>query len=209
MFRPILNEKIGNTLIYFSERITDLYLTKALKLLYFLDETSIKETGMPFTWLEYKVWKLGPVAEEIHNELRHKRFEIYGDFEFSLKNYVQTTRFENPVEAQFDSFKVEPIKAFDKGEFSEYELALLAKIVKRYGSLSSKQLVNTLHQEGTLWDKLVTSNDLVQMFKTMSRSDITIPFHQLVQDDEMKEMAYSSAYEALSFQEEMMFADAY
>lgn len=71
-----------------------------------------------------------------------------------------------------------------------------------------KKLVKVLHQEGSLWDKLVTSNDLKQLFEnTISRSDITIPFHQLVQDNELKEMAYTAAYEALSFQEEILFLD--
>ncbi len=208
MFRPILNEKIGNTLVYLSERIPTLYLTKALKLLYLLDETSIKETGASVTWLEYKVWKLGPVAEEIHNEIRHKKVEVYGNTEFSLKPYIKTSKYQNPVEEMYDSFIIESIKPFDDAEFSDYEIGLLDRIINKYGKLSSKQLVNALHQEGTLWDKLATSNDLKQLFETISKSDITIPFYQLVQEDNVKQMAYTSAYQSLSFQEEMLFSNA-
>lgn len=208
MFRPVLNEKIGNTLIYFSERVQELYLTKALKLLYLLDETSINETGTPFTWLEYKVWKLGPVAEEIHNELRHRRVEKYGDTELSLRDFISTSKQPNPVEGIYDSYEINPLRKFDDSDFSDYELDLLDRIVKKYGRLTSKQLVSALHREGTLWDKLVNQNDLKQLFETIAKSDVTIPFHLLVQNDEIKEMAYTSSYEALSFQEEMFFLDA-
>ena len=46
--------KIGNTAIYLSERIPNLSKTKFLKLLYILDELSIKQSGIPFLNLDYK-----------------------------------------------------------------------------------------------------------------------------------------------------------
>ena len=47
--------KIGNTAIYLSERIPNLSKTKFLKLLYILDELSIKQSGIPYLKLDYKV----------------------------------------------------------------------------------------------------------------------------------------------------------
>ena len=41
-------EKIGNTVVYLSQKIPTLKKTKLLKLLYILDEISIKKTGIPF-----------------------------------------------------------------------------------------------------------------------------------------------------------------
>ena len=70
MFRKVLNDKIGNLLVYLAQNISDLSMTKALKLLYIIDETSMKESGVPVTWLEYKVWEKGPVAQEIYDEIR-------------------------------------------------------------------------------------------------------------------------------------------
>ena len=69
MYRELLNHKIGNILLYFANEINPLYLTKAIKLLYILDETSVKEIGAPVTWLDYKVWKLGPVPESIYEDI--------------------------------------------------------------------------------------------------------------------------------------------
>ena len=47
-------------------------MTKALKLLYLIDETAVRQSGSPITWLEYKVWKNGPVASEIYFEFKLK-----------------------------------------------------------------------------------------------------------------------------------------
>ena len=47
--------KIGNALIYLSSNINRLPKTKALKLIYILDELSIKQSGIPFFNLQYKV----------------------------------------------------------------------------------------------------------------------------------------------------------
>ena len=56
-------EKIGNTVVYLADRIENLSKTKLLKLLYILDEISIKKSGIPMLNLKYKVWKFGPVSE--------------------------------------------------------------------------------------------------------------------------------------------------
>lgn len=49
-------DKIGNSIIYFSQKIEDLSKTKVLKLLYILEELSIKKSGIPFFNLKYKLW---------------------------------------------------------------------------------------------------------------------------------------------------------
>lgn len=48
-------DKIGNSIIYFLQKIEDLSKTKVLKLLYILDELSIKKSGIPFFNLKYKL----------------------------------------------------------------------------------------------------------------------------------------------------------
>lgn len=48
-------DKIGTSVIYLSERFPQLSKTKLLKLLYILDEISIKKNGIPLLNLRYKV----------------------------------------------------------------------------------------------------------------------------------------------------------
>ncbi|OQX99142.1 MAG: hypothetical protein B6I24_03420 [Bacteroidetes bacterium 4572_128] len=57
--------KIINTIIYFSSKIKNLYKTKLLKLIYLLDEISVKETACKFSNLEYHVWKYLPVNSDL------------------------------------------------------------------------------------------------------------------------------------------------
>jgi len=61
-------EKIGNSIVYLSSKIDKISKTKLLKLLYVLDEISIKRSGIPFLNLKYKVWKFGPVADDLFVE---------------------------------------------------------------------------------------------------------------------------------------------
>ena len=112
MFRGIQNKKIGNVLVYLADQINPLSLTKALKLLYMLDETSVQETGVPVTWLDYKVWELGPVATEIYYELRnnHKEF-IHGEV-ISLDNYISIE-----TDTTHQRSRITPLKPFDEDEF--------------------------------------------------------------------------------------------
>ena len=78
---PIPNlDKIGQLIIYLVDKIDEryrqkVYLTKLLKLLYIIDETAIKETGAPVTGLDYRIWKMGPVAFEVYKDLKYDNSE--------------------------------------------------------------------------------------------------------------------------------------
>jgi uncharacterized phage-associated protein len=73
-------DKVGNLIIYLVDEIKrkyrqPLYITKLLKLLYIIDETSVKETGVPVTSLDYKVWRMGPVAYAVYSDFTHNNSE--------------------------------------------------------------------------------------------------------------------------------------
>ena len=46
-------DKIGNLMVYLSERISPIYHTQLIKLLYLIDEEAVKDDGVPVTWLDY------------------------------------------------------------------------------------------------------------------------------------------------------------
>ena len=52
-------DKIGNLMVYLSERISPIYHTQLIKLLYLIDEEAVKDDGVPVTWLDYKAWQYG------------------------------------------------------------------------------------------------------------------------------------------------------
>jgi uncharacterized phage-associated protein len=205
MFRTILNDKIGNLLVYLAQNIDPLYMTKALKILYIIDEVSVRQIGVPVTWLEYKVWKLGPVTEEIYNEIRHNKREVYGEnIEISLHKYIQVEKTNNPAANQYDSYLIKPKVSFDDAEFSEYEMEIIQKITQICKPLSANELIRKLHQDDTLWDKIVKSERLQRTFELeQNRSNYVIDFTALIQNDLIKSGVYKSAYEAMNFEEEL------
>jgi uncharacterized phage-associated protein len=202
MFRNQLNSKIGNLLNYLSKQIPDLSMTKALKLLYLIDETSYMETGVSVTWLDYKVWEMGPVAEELYNELRYDQSLLQGGEAINLEEFIET--------AKMDGFGgqtqiiIRPKGNYRLDDFSSYEKELIDNVIDRFGTYTAKQLINLLHEENTLWHKYVSDNDLKLNFKVYGKkSNHTIDFAELIKDDPIKQMAAQSAFESMQMQGEI------
>ncbi|MGD8781864.1 MAG: Panacea domain-containing protein [Ignavibacteria bacterium] len=199
MFGKITNERVGNLILFLSSRIKNISLTKTIKLLYLIDEISVKETGVPVTWLDYKVWKLGPVPEKIYEEISSNEKNGCTDF---LDKYIRIKR-EFSDKYEKDCTYLLPNAKFNDDEFSEYELGLFNRVVEKYGNLSSTELIDLLHKEGTLWDKKVKKEKLKKVFKLQDgKSNVSISFTDLI-NDELKELAYKSAYQSLEFEDQL------
>ena len=95
----------------------------------------MKDSGVPITWLEYKVWQYGPVPPAIY-ELHYK--------DNCFTEYVHCEQNEH-------GRLIIPEKEFSKDEFSRYELNLIEKIVKKYHDVSVEEIVEETHGEDTLW----------------------------------------------------------
>lgn len=201
MFRHFLNDKIGHTLAFLASEIDDLYLTKAMKLLYLLDEISVKETGVPFTWLDYKVWGRGPVPEEIYDELNEPFLSKFN----LMKEFITTEKRPNPAEQSSESTILHPKIKFDENEFTDYEIELLKRVVKEYGKLSGNQLIDLLHKQGSLWDTEVRKKELELQFKLQGKkTNHNIDFTMLLEGDETKQKAYESAFNSMTFHENLL-----
>ncbi len=203
MHRALNNAKIGNILIYFAEHTGYLALTKAMKLLFLLDERSMIETGVPVTWLEYNAWVLGPVPPELYYELKHNKpkHDIQsGDFD--LSQFLSTEK--NLSTASSETVVLRPLSKFNPDEFCDYEIGLMEKIMKEYGSMSAAELINITHQEGSLWDIVVSRNNLKQLFQYRNTSEYPVDFLEHIKDSEEKLFAYMAAEESLNFHRETL-----
>jgi uncharacterized phage-associated protein len=205
MFRRILNNKIGNILAYMATQTEALYMTKALKLLYIIDEKAVRQSGSPITWLEYKVWKNGPVAHEIYSELRNNQYVTYNELPINLNNFIAVQRFQNgKIPNQID-VKINPLMTADFSQFSEFEEEIAKSVIAEFGHLNSAQLIDLLHEQGSVWHTLVTKFNLEEHFKVRSNtSDYSIDFVDLIEDDEFLKLAAQSAFESLAFQDNLL-----
>jgi uncharacterized phage-associated protein len=200
MFRAVNNEKIGNVLRFFAERLDYLPSMKAIKLLFFLDQAAIQEKGVPITWLEYKAWRFGPVPPSIWLEFRHGVVSTDSTFgSLSLEPYVHILRFENE-ESGNTEVNLTPNGAFDDSEFSASEIKLMERIVEHYGSMTGYQLSQLSHQEDSPWAKVVKLHQLDRRFAMGdSTPDVLIDLAAEIAGDSRFE-AYLAAKEALETQ---------
>jgi uncharacterized phage-associated protein len=193
---PSIKDKVGNILIYLSTRITPLFLTKALKLLYFIDEESVKESGAPITGLKHEAWRNGPVSREVFIEL-HEIANNNGDSK-SLSDCVEVRTVTDGHE-DASSFKIIPKKEFDNSEFSRYELEIIDKVIEIYGNKSASRLIDLVHEDGTPYSTVVEKNNLKERFKNTAESDFPVDLYPLVANDDSKRILYLSAQESFWF----------
>lgn len=203
MFRSQVNDKIGNLLNYLSTHIQQLSMTKALKLLYLIDETAYSRTGVPVTWMDYKVWEMGPVAEELYEELRNERYLLDNGQRIGLEPYIQTTKTTNKATGEL-SIIIEPKGTAQMDCFSPFEKELIDNVIDRFGTYSARRLIELLHEQNTLWHKEVKDKNLELNFRVYGKkSNHTIDFSQLIKDDPIKQLAAQAAFESMQLHQEL------
>lgn len=176
-------DKVGNTIIFLANRINNLSKTKALKLIYILDELSIKKTGIPFFNLKYKVWKFGPVSEEIFIDLSSETT--------LLKNYIERTS-EDGV-----TF-INPIKEFSDDEFSTNDLNLLEFVINKFGNKTAKDLVSHTHRKNSPWYITAEENSVLQLLENeeINNTELLIDMSSLIEHDKFKKTIYDDFIES-------------
>jgi uncharacterized phage-associated protein len=145
--------------------------------LYLLDEFSIKNSGIPFFNLQYKAWKLGPVAEEIFIELSDKPFR-FGKF-------IEIQNEEN------ETFII-PKSDFCDDEFSDNDINLLDDIVKKFNNKTAKQLIYYTHRPNSPWRNATEINRVYDLLEQgyINNTEIVIDMSCLVNHDERKKTLY-------------------
>ena len=176
-------DKVGNSIIYLSEKIGELSKTKALKLIYILDELSIKKSGIPFFNLKYKVWKFGPVPEEIFIDLSSETT--------LLKNYIERTSDEGVT-------FIKPIVQFNDDEFSDNDIDLLDFVINEFGNKSAKDLVYYTHRKNSPWHNTAKENSVLELLENeqINNTELLIDMGALINHDPRKKSVYTDFIEA-------------
>ncbi len=169
--------KIGNTIVYLTYKLPKTSKTKLLKLLYILDELSIKKSGLPFLNLEYKVWKFGPVANDIFVELSTSPSILKG---FIVKEFDGTKSY------------ITPAKEFCNDEFSQSEIELIEEVVNKFGNLDAKALISITHRKNTPWYNAAVKYSVLEDLENerISTTEVVVNMAELVEHDERKKGLY-------------------
>jgi len=145
-------EKIKSIMQYLATNVSDLYLTKSLKLFYYLDFISVLERGEPITGVTYHHLPYGPVPSFIKDELGL----LNSDFRTEEKNIIKDSGEDLPKSVFLGVVELDPTPSGtlvnssedpDLSHLSKYEIDLLEDIVNDLGSLTARDLVNRTHSE--------------------------------------------------------------
>ena len=158
-------KKIGNAVVYIAQRIPLLSKTKLLKLLYLMEEYSVKEFQTPFLGIPYEVWQAGPVAKDIFIDLSETPTILNGFVKKVVKN---------------NNTYIEPIAEFSDNEFSDNDIIVMDNVISIYGKETAKQLVDITHKKNSLWYNIAQKNNLIELFKQgkINNSDYQIDFSE-------------------------------
>lgn len=180
VFKEEQLSKIGNTALYLAERIKYLSKTKLLKLFYILDELSIKKGGIPFLNLTYKVWKFGPVSEELFVDLSSSKTVLMKDF------------IKRGEEGYF-----EPVATFNDDEFSDNDIELLDAVICEFGGKKSEDLIKYTHHKNSLWYKVAEENGVIDLLEAeeISNTEFIMDLSCLVEHDPIKKEIYNTYLE--------------
>lgn len=166
-------DKLGNAIIKLSEGVNDMSKTKILKLIYLLEEESIKRFGHPFFGLDYQVWQYGPVSQQLFVELSD-----------DLPNFLNKYIDQYPANYG-DVLLFKPKTNFNDDEFSNIEINLLNAVKEMYGHLTANELISLTHEKDSLWYKKAAEHGLLEKFekKIENSSTVTIDFSKLIEND--------------------------
>jgi len=171
-------EKLGNTLIFLAERLEKPSKTHLLKLVFIIEEISIKKFGIPFFNLRFDVWKLGPVSKDLYVELT-------GELNL-LEPYISREDGNN-------STIVHPKKEFSDDEFNDNELRLLEEITERFKYCTANELINFTHKRDTPWYNTAQRHGVLEALEAgkINVTDIEINLAEVIAEDKIKTALYN------------------
>lgn len=178
-------DKIGALLEYICFQMPQIHLRKLLKVVYLMDEKSVRERSIPLTWLDYYAWKKGPVAPEI--------YEIKKG---ALSDYVSCSRGVDDkwhVKANnTNPYLIDQAMS----AYSEYEMDIINSVIAYCKNKSADELTDETHRGESLWSRVVEKNKI--SFDNSNRSDYKLDLNDL-NDDEGREI-FAEALDSIMMQ---------
>ncbi|MBO9566049.1 MAG: SocA family protein [Niastella sp.] len=165
-------DKIGNSIIYLSQTLSDLNKTKILKLLFLLEEASIKKYGTPFFNIDFQLWKHGPVAKDIYIDLCEESPNLLDEY---IKRDTQNA----------SNFVAK--RSFSDDQFSDNDIEIMDKVVAFAKQKNATYLVNHTHDHNSLWRKSAIKHGILELLEKelVNSTDLEIDFNLLFDNAEL------------------------
>lgn len=146
--------RIANILVFFANKTENFGVTKANKLLYYLDCFHLLEYGRTVIKDKYIKYPLGPVPIKTSQKLdiikaisevpENERLEFNPDLELMLE-YITIKK--EKLGSKRSLLKIVAKKDFEPKWFSESEREIMKKLAKKYCNTTAIELVRQTHKE--------------------------------------------------------------
>jgi uncharacterized phage-associated protein len=136
-------EKLVNAIIFFAANTKYCGKIKLIKLLYLLDFSHFRTTGLSVTGLEYHAWRLGPVPIDVYQEWDEPAADLASAIQIVPERVIDYVR-----------ELVVPKRHFDAARFTKRELSLMEELARRFREEKSRPLINFTHAELGPWNKI-------------------------------------------------------
>lgn len=133
-------KRLGNIMVYIAQNGNKPCKTKALKLLYPMEERWVLTAHVPFTGLPFEVWQHGPVEKNVFIELSNEPF--------MLKSYIAM---RNNGEITYMVAATD----FDEDEFSDAELRMMKDVIGKMMGFSAMCTRGRNNSGKRLWGLLI------------------------------------------------------
>jgi len=180
-------DKIGNTIIYLGQSISDLTKTKILKILFLLEEAAIKTTGQPFVGIDFQLWKLGPVAKDVFIDLSSDESPVL------LQSYIERDLTDNRI------FKAKA--SFNNDEFSANDIKLMDTIIEFVKDKPAAYLIKHTHGPNSLWRKSAIQYGVLEALEKelVNNTEYEVDFTLLFPNSSYLADKYQDSKENLEF----------
>ena len=160
-------EKVGIISSYFAENTEGLYVTKLLKLFYYLDFISYKERGISITNDVYFKLPYGPVPTAIKSEIDAlSSGDVLGsEYKSQLEDFIQL----NSDADNNGRIVTVKNKDYNLRKLSNFEIELVKNLAETFKKTRAKILSNQTHKEEP-W--LQTSDNSIISYELANDLDI-------------------------------------
>lgn len=130
-FAPLSLERLKNLMLFIIDRCGDTWYTKMNKILFYIDFTSYRESGMAISGLQYRAIDFGPVPERF--------VKIYGEFA-EIDNVPRRT-------GEYDGIVLSSSTRPDITLFTQSEIDVMESVCERFVNFTSSQIAELSHME--------------------------------------------------------------
>lgn len=162
-------DKLLSAIIYFVRTTKYCHTLKLFKLLNFLDFEHFRQTGRTVTGLRYSAWVMGPVPDDLWNEIvkggdadMRAAITIIEDDGQPSRAALRTIDHGDDWQGEQKQYKkqiLKPKRAFDKAIFTKRELMIMDRLTEFFKEFRGVDMSEFSHKARQPWSRVFNGGE--------------------------------------------------